>query len=113
MIRPPRPDPTGGDVTPTDLLVDGHRLRLAGSTIRIDAGPAITIGARERQVLDALVERSGAVVSKRDLLRAVWGNKQRGVHVVEVTVARLRQRLGPAATGVETVIRRGYRIRLG
>jgi len=29
---------------------------------------------------------------------------------VEVTVARLRQRLGPAGTGVETVVRRGYRL---
>jgi uroporphyrinogen-III synthase len=40
----------------------------------------------------------------------VWGATESDEHVVEVTVARLRQRLGEAGTGVETVVRRGYRL---
>jgi uroporphyrinogen-III synthase len=31
-------------------------------------------------------------------------------HVVEVTVGRLRRRLGSAGTHIETVMRRGYRL---
>ena len=45
----------------------------------------------------------GAVVSKRALLRRVWGPGENDEHVVEVTMARLRQRLGVAGAGIETV----------
>ena len=31
-------------------------------------------------------------------------------HAVEVTVGRLRRRLAPASEGIETVMRRGYRL---
>ncbi len=53
---------------------------------------------------------SRRVVSKRALLRRVWGPGENDEHVVEVTMARLRQRLGVAGCGIETVIRRGYRL---
>ena len=59
---------------------------------------------------DALAVKPGVVVSKPALLRAVWGATESDEHVVEVTVARLRQRLGEAGPGVETVVRRGYRL---
>jgi uroporphyrinogen-III synthase len=65
---------------------------------------------RERVLLAALTERPGVVHSKRDLLRQVWQGAESDEHLVEVTVARLRQRLGPAAVGIETVVRRGYRV---
>jgi uroporphyrinogen-III synthase len=39
----------------------------------------------------------------------VWGEVG-DEHVVEVTVARLRRRLGAAGGGIETVVRRGYRL---
>ena len=38
------------------------------------------------------------------------GPASRDEHVVEVTVGRLRRRLGPAGTHIETVMRRGYRL---
>ncbi|MEL6984626.1 MAG: helix-turn-helix domain-containing protein, partial [Actinomycetota bacterium] len=65
---------------------------------------------RERQILEVLLEGDGAVVSKERLLRSVWSGTESDPHVVEVTVGRLRRRLGPAGAGIETVIRRGYRV---
>jgi uroporphyrinogen-III synthase len=65
---------------------------------------------RERDVLRVLAERPGVVMSKRALLRRVWGHRETDEHAVEVTVARLRQRLGITGSGIETVIRRGYRL---
>ena len=50
------------------------------------------------------------VVSKARLARQVWGPLDGDEHVVEVTVARLRKRLGPLGQGIETVMRRGYRL---
>jgi uroporphyrinogen-III synthase len=93
-----------------------HLIELAGTNVRVqgrlavvDGGPEAWLTDRERAILDALIERPGVVLSKRDLLRRVWHGLESDEHVVEVTVARLRQRLGPASAGIETVVRRGYR----
>ena len=64
---------------------------------------------RERSVLEVLSERQGVVVSKQALLQRVW-NDDSDEHAVEVTVGRLRRRLGPAGSSIETVMRRGYRL---
>jgi uroporphyrinogen-III synthase len=91
-------------------------VELAGTTVRvqgrlavIDGDTEVWLTDRERALLEVLLERPGAVRSKRELLRRVWDGSERDEHVVEVTVARLRQRLGPASAGIETVVRRGYR----
>ena len=100
----------------------GREVTLAGIDVRIQgravmvppdvAGLTATVllTDKERLVLDALAERPGVVWSKHDLLARVWDGAESDPHVVEVTVGRLRQRLGPAGVGIETVIRRGYRL---
>lgn len=92
----------------------GTDVRVQGRLVVIDAGadePSLAyLSERERALLDVLLERPGAVHSKRDLLRRVWQGSETDEHLVEVTVARLRQRLGPASDGIETVVRRGYRV---
>jgi uroporphyrinogen-III synthase len=95
---------------PLVLHLANHTVVVDGSTLTVDAGLATRLPERERVLLAALAERPGAVVSKRALLRRVWGPGENDEHVVEVTMARLRQRLGVAGTGIETVIRRGYRL---
>jgi uroporphyrinogen-III synthase len=50
------------------------------------------------------------VVTKPELLRDVWRAADADEHAVEVTVSRLRRRLGPAGRAVRTVPRRGYRL---
>lgn len=92
------------------LQLANHTVVVDGSSLTVDAGVATRLPDRERVLLEALAERPGAVVSKRALLRRVWGPGENDEHVVEVTMARLRQRLGVAGTGIETVIRRGYRL---
>ena len=51
----------------------------------------------------------GAVVSKQVLSERAWDDPA-GDHTVEVTVNRLRGKLGPAADALETRNRRGYRL---
>ncbi|HEY1116566.1 MAG TPA: uroporphyrinogen-III synthase [Acidimicrobiales bacterium] len=98
-----------------------RQLSLAGIDVRIQgravvlpddvaAGATVLLTDKERLVLDVLAERPGVVWSKQDLLARVWDGRESDPHVVEVTVGRLRQRLGPAGVGIETVIRRGYRL---
>ncbi|MCB1028148.1 MAG: uroporphyrinogen-III synthase [Microthrixaceae bacterium] len=92
-------------------------IELAGTGVRIQGRLAVVEGGtdawlteRERAVLDVLIERPGAVHSKADLLRSVWHGAESDEHLVEVTIGRLRRRLGPGAEGIETVMRRGYRV---
>lgn len=90
----------------------GHDLRLHGRMVtdNSDTREPILLASREKEVLAALLERPGSVVSKTALLDSVWKSRQPGTHVVEVTVGRLRRRLGDLGCGVETVMRRGYRV---
>jgi uroporphyrinogen-III synthase len=85
-------------------------LLLTGTVVRVE-GRMIELSPNEAQLLAALASRAGMVVAKSDLLRAVWGDATRDPHVVEVTVGRLRRRLGPEADVLEAVPRRGYVLR--
>lgn len=103
--------------TLTDRLRDERRvlrfpageLVLAGGATLID-GRSVPLAPRERALLGILVERLGVPVSRQVLLRRVWGPGADDEHVVEVTVARLRSRLGALGSAVVTVPRRGYRL---
>ncbi|MEM7337992.1 MAG: uroporphyrinogen-III synthase [Actinomycetota bacterium] len=91
-------------------MIGGYEVTLQGRQVEVaDAEPVMLTG-RERQILQVLLRRDGAVVAKEHLMGAVWGGGESDVHVAEVTVGRLRRRLGPAGAGIETVIRRGYRL---
>lgn len=92
-----------------DVELAGVPVRIQGHVVRTDSG-VIQLSEREADLLHALAARFGTVVSKGQLLERVWQGTESDEHVVEVTVARLRSRLGSAGTGVETVVRRGYRL---
>ncbi len=95
-----------------ELTLVGIPVRIQGRAVMLPDQTAdpVLLTDKERDVLDALAERPGVVWSKERLLERVWRGAETDPHVVEVTVGRLRQRLGPAGAGVETVIRRGYRL---
>ena len=67
---------------------------------------------REFQVLLTLARARGRVLSRPDLLRAVWGiDEDPGTKLLEVQVTRLRRKLAPEGQGlIQTVIGQGYRI---
>lgn len=90
--------------------IGGTQVLVQGRKIVVDDEPSATLSLRERQLLGALVKRPGVVRSKRQLLTEVWGSTESNPHVVEVTVGRLRRRLGTAGIGIETVMKRGYRV---
>lgn len=89
--------------------LQGVEVVVQGALLVVD-GTEVALSDRERGVLAVLAERPGVVVSKATLLRRVWGSGQADEHVVEVSVARLRERLGRAGPGLRTEVRRGYRL---
>lgn len=92
-----------------DVELAGVPVRIQGSVVVV-SGEIVQLSDREAGLLHALAARFGSVVSKPQLLERVWNDSESDDHVVEVTVARLRGRLGDAGRGLETVVRRGYRL---
>ncbi len=86
----------------------GMELRVQGSCMSID-GRMERLTTRERALLEVLIGSGGAVLSKRSLSQQAWDDRAED-HTVEVTVNRLRAKLGPAADALQTSNRRGYRL---
>jgi uroporphyrinogen-III synthase len=91
-----------------DLDIAGFTVRLQGARVGIE-GREVRLTPRERTLLEAMVAAGGAVLSKRTLSQLAWSSAV-SEHTVEVTVNRLRAKLGPAAVALETSNRRGYRL---
>jgi predicted ATPase/DNA-binding winged helix-turn-helix (wHTH) protein len=75
-------------------------------------GDRMRIGGRALDILIALTERPGAIVTKRELLKQVWPESviEEGTMRVHVTLLRKILRLGGAQTDyVQNVTGRGYR----
>ncbi len=79
------------------------------------AGRLVSLRPKEYELLRALVDRAGAVASRRELLAQVWGY-QDGVtsRTVDTHVAVLRRKLGHRVEEpgyILTVAKAGYRLR--
>jgi DNA-binding response OmpR family regulator len=101
-----------GEARPTVLTVGS--LRLDPARHRVHRGDTeITLTPREFGVLEHLMRHAGEVVTKTDILRAVWDAHYEGeVNVVEVYVGYLRRKIdAPFGTSsIETVRGVGYRM---
>ena len=90
-----------------ELDLASARLTKAGLPVRIKGQPLV--------LLQALVERPGALISRQELGRRLWGaaaSDNARDHGLDSAVNRLRAALGDDASNplfVETVARRGYR----
>jgi two-component system alkaline phosphatase synthesis response regulator PhoP len=61
-------------------------------------GEAVTLSAREYQLLRYLIEHRGATISRDELLNQVWGyNAMPNTRTVDVHIAWLRQKIEPNA----------------
>jgi len=80
------------------IAFDGERMAV---TL---AGAAVTLTTREMLVLKYLLERSGRVVTREQLLKEVWGYRYTGdARTVDVHVSRLRRKLPPIAGMLKAV----------
>lgn len=75
------------------------------------AGTDVPLSPREFKLLEVLVSRAGTVVTKDELLRAVWGEEQAVTrNLVEVYVGYVRRKLDAVGAGalLRTVRGHGY-----
>jgi phosphate regulon transcriptional regulator PhoB len=106
VLRRSRPD------QPTPVLSVGPvTLDPARHTVSLD-GRAVALTPKEFDLLQALLDAAGRVLSREYLLNRVWGYARADViesRTVDVHVRRLRAKLGDAGTRIATVKSVGYR----
>jgi DNA-binding response OmpR family regulator len=91
------------------LTLNGVRIGLTVSGVLVD-GELVQLSPREYALFCELARHRRRVISKAELRLAAWDGAVDD-HVVEVTIGRLRKRLGVAGLGIVSVPRRGYLMR--
>jgi two-component system OmpR family response regulator len=89
---------------------------VAGDLVLDDDGAVVRRGDRpialtrtERRLLDVLAEHAGTVLSKTQILTAVWGIDERADNLVEINISSLRRKLEAAGPRlIHTVRGLGY-----
>lgn len=95
----------------TVLEAGGILLDLRTRKVEVD-GSVIDLSAREFALAETLMQHSGQVLSREQLLSRVWGyDFDPGSNVVDVYVGYLRKKLG--SDRIETVRGMGYRFVAG
>ena len=82
----------------------------AGREVAV-AGQAVSLRAKEFDLLLAFMDHPGIVLSRDQLLDLVWGYEYYGrTRTVDVHVANLRERLSESDLVIETVWGKGYKL---
>lgn len=97
------------DDPPTSVSLGSVTLNRGGRSVTVDGEP-IDLATREFDLLDHLLTNVGLVLSRRQLVDAVWGPGWDGdERTVDTHVRQLRRKFG-AALAVSTVWGVGYRL---
>lgn len=89
---------TGGSAVPSEVVeLGGLRIDLAQRAATL-GGSALVLSRREFDLLAYLAQRPGRVISRRELIQAVWGNPYVGDDkTIDVHASWLRRKLGETA----------------
>jgi len=96
---------------PEQVRVGPLQIDIGSREVSVDGRP-VALTRKEFDILATLARRPGTVVSRQDLLLAVWNSTDAGERTLEVHVAALRGKLGGADL-VRTVRGIGYQLRAG
>lgn len=101
-------------VRPTSELVSGNlRLDASRRSVALD-GKTLVLTAREFTILESLMRKPGAVLSREEILEQAWGEREEPMsNTIDVLIGRLRKKVDPPGkpSRIETVRGMGYRLR--
>lgn len=106
----------GSETVKTEMIAAPELLRVGNVeinrqnyTVRID-GKEIFFPKKEFELLAFLASNRGKVFSRESLLRRIWGESVYVIdRTVDVHVSKIREKLGPYGSWIETVKGVGYR----
>src|SRR5471030_1779588 len=77
---------------------------LRGQKMLLDCGNPVRLGSRALEILIALTERAGEVVTKAELIALVWPSTYVDEANLRVHIAALRKVLGDGADGSRFIV---------
>jgi TolB-like protein len=89
----------------------GHLVLRPGRQL-LDSGRRVPLGSKALALLSVLAEARGGLVTKDELMDAVWGGLIVEENAIQVHVTALRKALGPMAERLVTIRGQGYRLDL-
>lgn len=100
-----------GDILSGDRLTAGEiSVRLSSQEVRVE-GKTVELTPKEYALLLCLLRNRNTVLSREQLLVKCWGYDYEGeARAVDTHIKRLREKLGPAAYRIRTVIKSGYKL---
>ncbi len=105
VLRRSSPPETAAPLTAGEITLDPSRRQVTVS------GTAVTLTRKEFDLLETLMRNRGLVLTREKLLDTVWGIDFLGdTRTVDVHMGTLRQKLGEAASLLQTVRGVGYRM---
>jgi two-component system alkaline phosphatase synthesis response regulator PhoP len=107
LLRRAQPRASTGVYRLEDLEIDGDRRTAAVAGAEVDLSPL------EFDLLNALAQRRGNLVSRAELLKEVWGYRS-GIEsrTVDTHIAKLRAKIDRGGRSrIVTVRKKGYRLR--
>jgi DNA-binding winged helix-turn-helix (wHTH) protein len=111
-MRRDGPRMTGRQTSPTaaDMTIEFGRFRLLPRRRQLLAdGAPVELGARAFDLLMALIEADGALVTKKELQALVWPDIFVEETNLKVQISALRKALGEGRDFIQTETGRGYR----
>jgi len=107
MLRRPR---TAIEHAATARLVGDLSIDVGARAVKVGDEP-VELTRTEFELLAALSERPGGVLSRETLLERVWGPNWFGdAHVVDVHISNLRRKISAARGRVQTIRGVGFRL---
>ncbi|WP_443045440.1 winged helix-turn-helix domain-containing protein [Streptomyces sp. NBC_00259] len=101
-----------GDGSADPLVVGDIELDPAGFHVYV-RGRSLQLPVREFMLLRYLMERAGRVVSREELILALWGAERLGSNTLTVHIRRIRSRLSEGASScctIDAIRGMGYRL---
>jgi DNA-binding response OmpR family regulator len=101
------------DRRPTAELSSGDLRLDPGKRAAWKASELLVLTAREFAILETLLRRPGAVITREEILEQAWGEREEPMsNTVDVLIARLRRKIDTPkkASRIETVRGMGYRL---
>ena len=100
-----------GSVLTADRLTAGEiSVQLSSQAVTVDGRP-VSLTPKEYALLICLMRNRNMVLSREQLLVKCWGYDYEGEsRAVDTHIKRLREKLGPAAGRIKTVIKAGYKL---
>jgi two-component system, OmpR family, phosphate regulon response regulator PhoB len=94
---------------PVELRFNSVAIDVSGMMLVHDDGRRERLPARDFRLLQLLIERSPQVVSRDEILNALWGEDRfPSNRTIDNAIVRLRQALGPAGENLRSVRGVGY-----